>query len=165
MARPKASARLGLLGVLVALFLAATGGCVSPVRLVEETANGGVVRMPANTNHWPTYYRARAEFLMHQKCPGGYQIDQEAAVGGDLGSHPHESYFGYTGGSDLDQIYHITFHGVPWGNPQPAAALPRTAKLRTAASPSSSVPPASGPEELPSPRRLPPSPEEEGKTP
>ena len=134
------SARRRILGWLLAPLLATTCGCVSPVRLVKETADGGVVRMPTNTNRWPTFYRARAELLMRQKCPDGFHIDKEGAVGGNLDPHrAYESYFGYTGGSEAEQVYHIAFHGV----------------AESASVPPPAAPSAQEKDELPPPRPLP----------
>jgi len=57
-------------------------GCVG-ARLVELSADGGVVAIPTNTNCWPTYFHKAAEELMQKQCPEGYVIDheQEAVVG------------------------------------------------------------------------------------
>ncbi len=160
------SARKSRLVLLGLLLLSAACGCASAVRFVRETPDGGVVVMPTNTNQWPTYYRSRAEYLMHQKCPGGFQIDHEAAVGGELGKRiAYDSYFGYTGGSEAEQVYHITFHAVPSGNQRAAAAVPDSAK-KPASSARPSVPPSmEGKDELPPPRPLPSLPEAEEKNP
>jgi len=147
-----------VLGVPV---LVAMCGCGQAVRFVRETPDGGVVTMPMNTNRWPTYYRNQAEQLMHQKCPDGYRIDREAAVGIGLekptSNPPYESYFGYTGGSEAEQEYHITFHGVSPGNrPLPKATSSQPGK-RGSAPPPASLPAGEDTEELPPPRPLSPS--------
>ncbi len=137
-------------------------GCGQAVRFVRETPDGGTVTMPTNTNQWPTYYRNQAESLMNQKCPDGYQIDREAAVGGEgantANHHGYESYFGYTGGSEAEQEYHITFHGAaPLNRPTTTDDPPKPGKRGSSPRPPS--PPATeGAEELPPPRPLSPQP-------
>jgi hypothetical protein len=69
------SRRSGYVGV-VAILLAGLSGCCN-ARLVSLDQNGGVVAIPSNTNFWPTYYRDKAEALIAQKCPEGYQIERE----------------------------------------------------------------------------------------
>jgi hypothetical protein len=157
MSRPNPSARRLLVWVAGALVLAAMGGCGQAVRYLRETPNGGTITMPTNTNRWPTYYRSRAAYLMQKKCPDGYRIDREAAVGIGLetpaSNPPHESYFGYTGGSEAEQEYHITFHGTPLGNRPPTKQAPLPSDKPGSPRPlSPSV--EAGTEELPPPRSL-----------
>ncbi|MFQ3592984.1 MAG: hypothetical protein SNJ82_07305, partial [Gemmataceae bacterium] len=40
----------------------------------------GVVAIPANTNHWPSYHREEAHRLMRLVCPNGYTILHEEEV-------------------------------------------------------------------------------------
>ena len=57
-------------------------GC-SVARHVEMTPTGGVVAIPSNTNSWPFYNHSKAEELIREKCPQGYEIEREgeAVVG------------------------------------------------------------------------------------
>ena len=57
-------------------------GCGS-ARMVTVEPNGGVVAIASNNNMWPTYYRDKAEALMHEKCPQGYFVlkEEEVVVG------------------------------------------------------------------------------------
>ena len=76
-----------VLGALAVALLGLTG-CAAP-RFVQVNAEGGVVALPSNTNHWPTYYRDKAEAMMRQKCPNGYEVVHEAeAVVGQV-THTH----------------------------------------------------------------------------
>jgi hypothetical protein len=61
---------------------AALSGC-NGARFVAKDQFGGVVAIPANTDEWPTHYRAKAEELMRKQCPEGYVIDheEEAVIG------------------------------------------------------------------------------------
>jgi hypothetical protein len=61
-----------LVGVL-ALF---STGCVTTqsVRYVYQDKNFGVIGMPENTNRWPTYFHRRAETMMGQHFPDGFEI-------------------------------------------------------------------------------------------
>ena len=64
--------------ILVVLWLLGPGasGCVSggEARYVYQDGQFGVVGIPENTSRWPTYYRQRAEELMAQHFPEGYEI-------------------------------------------------------------------------------------------
>ncbi len=70
------SFRLLLPAVLLA---AAASGCAG-ARLVQGTADGGVVAIPSNSNSWPQRYRESAEKLMAERCPNGYDIVEEKEV-------------------------------------------------------------------------------------
>lgn len=65
--------------LVMAALAAGCVGCASP-RLVRVDKDGGVVAIPSNTNVWPTYYRDKAEAMLRQKCPGGYEIVREEEV-------------------------------------------------------------------------------------
>jgi hypothetical protein len=105
---------------LVPLVLVSVCGCFSAVRLLHETPDGGMIVMPNNSNQWPTYYRNRAEYLMHKKCPDGYVLDHEEVIEDNPasrdGRYPWED-FDYNGGyqrittSERKQ-YRITFRRV-----------------------------------------------------
>jgi len=147
---------LGLrLHCLLVAVLVAVCGCAD-VRFVQETPEGGVIAIPTNSNCWPMYYRSRAEKVMSQKCPDGYQIEREGFVWdgkpGPEGHRAHESYFGYTDPDDekapyLRKEYWIAFRAVTPGNRQPA--------IQTAPKSNSSSSPADPKEEkLPLPRPL-----------
>jgi hypothetical protein len=139
-----------LVCVLGVPLLTVLAGCSSAVHLVRETPDGGEITIPTNTNTWPSYYRSRAAFVMSQKCPGGFLVDREGAAGGpsaDPAVRPgHESYFGYTGGSEAEQVYHIIFHAVP-----PTGAPAKPGKDTSPSRPSSS-PAREDKDELPPPR-------------
>lgn len=70
--RPSAKLASVLLFILVA-------GCAGR-RLVRTDAAGGVVAIPNNSNYWPTYYRDKAEEMIRQRCPNGYEIVGEEEV-------------------------------------------------------------------------------------
>jgi hypothetical protein len=72
---------------VVALFLAlGTMGCASTeqARYVYQDGQFGVVGIPENTDHWPSFYRERADALMKQHFPTGYEIVRAEEV--DAGS-------------------------------------------------------------------------------
>jgi hypothetical protein len=71
--------RSNILVLLAAISLVVWCGCAKP-RLVRTSKDGGVVAIPSNSNQWPTYYRDKAEKLMREKCPDGYEIVQEEEV-------------------------------------------------------------------------------------
>jgi hypothetical protein len=62
--------------VYVALLAAATSGCATrgTVRYVYQDGTFGVIGMPENTNRWPTYYHRKAEKMMAEHFPDGYEI-------------------------------------------------------------------------------------------
>lgn len=69
---------------LISLLLAVgvmTGlsGCAT-ARYVERHAEGGVVAIPENSNHWPTYYRQAALDLITQHVGPHYEILEEREV-------------------------------------------------------------------------------------
>jgi len=111
----------------LALLVLAASGCASSVRFVRESADGGVIAIPSNSNQWPTYYRNRAEYLMNRKCPHGYAIDREEVVEDNPasrdGRYPNED-FEYNGAYERISRYartehRITFHCVPPGASAP----------------------------------------------
>jgi hypothetical protein len=142
--------------VFLALVPMAACGCLNEVRLLRDASDGGVVVIPTNSNQWPTYYRNRAEYLMHQKCPNGYAIDHEEEFvdnpAADDGRKPYE-HFEYDGGyrrisSYERKEYRITFHcaGAERGQRPPAKAKKASPPV------GETLPPV---EEAPPPRRLP----------
>jgi hypothetical protein len=63
--------------ILFSALLAALGsGCATTesVRYVYQDRNFGVIGMPENTDKWPTHYHHRAEKLMGDHFPEGYEI-------------------------------------------------------------------------------------------
>lgn len=59
----------------VVLAVGALGCAGGPqVRYVYQDGVSGVIGMPENSSHWPTYYRKHAEELMAQHFPEGYEI-------------------------------------------------------------------------------------------
>lgn len=54
-------------------------GCAGP-RVVKSDQTGGVVAIPTNSNSWPGYYRTKAEEMIRQRCPNGYEIVSEQEV-------------------------------------------------------------------------------------
>lgn len=59
--------------LLAALF---SSGCATTgtVRYVYQDGTFGVIGMPENTNRWPTYYHRKAEKMMAEHFPAGYEI-------------------------------------------------------------------------------------------
>ncbi|MGH7169191.1 MAG: hypothetical protein ACRELG_02795, partial [Gemmataceae bacterium] len=161
MDKPKDSLAMPLVRVLGSLLLSAVCGCAG-ARVVREARDGGVIAVPMNNNCWPMYYRNRAENLMSEICPDGYQIDREEFVWdgkpGPEGHRAHESYFGYTDPDDenapyLRKEYWIAFHAAQPGNRKPAAdAPPKPGQAAPSAPPSS--PAEEDKEQLPAPRPL-----------
>jgi hypothetical protein len=51
-------------------------GCAGTgeVRYVYQDGQSGVIGLPENSSHWPTYYHQRAEELMAKHFPEGYEI-------------------------------------------------------------------------------------------
>jgi hypothetical protein len=68
--------------VVVCVLAATLGGSVGcgSARFVQADSGGGVVAIPHNTNCWPTYYRDKADALLRQRFPGGYDIEREEEV-------------------------------------------------------------------------------------
>ena len=60
----------------VVLFAALSTGCATTrtVRYVYQDGAFGVIGMPENTNRWPTYYHRKAEKMMAEHFPEGYEI-------------------------------------------------------------------------------------------
>jgi hypothetical protein len=60
----------------IALFAALSSGCATnqTVRYVYQDKNFGVIGMPENTNRWPTYFHRKAEKMMAEHFPEGYEI-------------------------------------------------------------------------------------------
>ncbi len=54
-------------------------GCAQ-ARYVERQSDSGVVAIPANTNHWPTYYRQAAIDLITQHVGPHFEIVDEREV-------------------------------------------------------------------------------------
>lgn len=65
----------------LALAMCAWGmtGCAS-ARYVERQADSGVVAIPENSNHWPTYYRQAALDLIEKHVGPHYEILEEREV-------------------------------------------------------------------------------------
>ena len=59
-----------------ALLALLTSGCATTqsVRYVYQDRDFGVIGMPENTNRWPTYFRRKAEKMMGDQFPEGYEI-------------------------------------------------------------------------------------------
>ena len=64
------------LAIHIALFAALSTGCATTrtVRYVYQDGAFGVIGMPENTNRWPTYYHRKAEKMMAEHFPEGYEI-------------------------------------------------------------------------------------------
>jgi hypothetical protein len=77
--RPIVSPRRAALLIIAATITAIWCGCARP-RFVEVSREGGVVAIPSNSNQWPTYYRDKAEKLIREKCPDGYEVVMEEEV-------------------------------------------------------------------------------------
>jgi hypothetical protein len=62
--------------IRVALLAALSPGCATTgsVRYVYQDGTFGVIGMPENTNRWPTYYHRKAEKMMGDHFPNGYEI-------------------------------------------------------------------------------------------
>ena len=73
---------LRVAGLLALAGAACLSGCASPHWIMRD-GNGGIVAIPENSNHWPTYYRDKADEMIKQVCPKGYAVDREgeAVVG------------------------------------------------------------------------------------
>jgi hypothetical protein len=109
------------LRALAALLLGSVGGCLSAgAHYVQEGDNGGVVGIPNNTNVWPTYYRSKAEKLMAQMCPEGYEITGEQTVpvhsrdARGVNDNPRWDYFGgLQQRAPQETEYQISFRCAP----------------------------------------------------
>jgi hypothetical protein len=62
--------------LLLLLLTAFSPGCATTesVRYVYQDNDFGVIGMPENTDRWPTHYHRRAEKMMDEHFPGGYEI-------------------------------------------------------------------------------------------
>jgi hypothetical protein len=62
--------------LLLLLLTAFSPGCATTesVRYVYQDNDFGVIGMPENTDRWPTHYHRRAEKMMVEHFPGGYEI-------------------------------------------------------------------------------------------
>jgi hypothetical protein len=62
--------------LLFALLAVLTSGCAAThsVRYVYQDRDFGVIGMPENTNRWPTYFHRRAEKMMGDHFPEGFEI-------------------------------------------------------------------------------------------
>lgn len=72
--------------VVALLFALTSVGCASTqeARYVYQDGQFGVVGIPENTDRWPSFYRDRAEELMKEHFPTGYEIVRAEEV--DAGS-------------------------------------------------------------------------------
>jgi hypothetical protein len=83
-------------------------GCGS-ARFVQVDGDGGVVAIRNNSNVWPTYYRDKADALIRQRCPAGYEIvrEEEIVTGQvadtDTQSNTRQSPTLLLGGTDSDR--------------------------------------------------------------
>jgi hypothetical protein len=69
-----------LVGLLLAVgTITGVSGCAT-ARYVERQADSGVVAIPENSNHWPTYYRQAALDLITQHVGPHYEILEEREV-------------------------------------------------------------------------------------
>jgi hypothetical protein len=62
--------------VHVALMALLSSGCATTqsVRYVYQDGTFGVIGMPENTDRWPTHYPRRAEKMMGEHFPEGYEV-------------------------------------------------------------------------------------------
>jgi hypothetical protein len=58
------------------LVLAAISGCSGSARMIASDSNGGIVAIPKNSKSW----HRRAEQMMQERCPEGYEILAEEEV-------------------------------------------------------------------------------------
>lgn len=68
-----------LTGAVLILLSWLLAGCAS-ARFIQVDQGGGVIAIPENSNVWPTYYRDKAEALLREKCPRGFDIVREEEV-------------------------------------------------------------------------------------
>lgn len=64
------------LHILPILLVGGLSGCATTesVRYVYQDKSFGVIGMPENTDRWPTHYHRRAEKLMKEHFPEGFEI-------------------------------------------------------------------------------------------
>ena len=67
-------------------------GCAS-ARHVYKGRDSGVVAIPSNNNSWPTRYRNKAEVLMAEHFPDGYEVihEEETIVGQTTTYHEQQN--------------------------------------------------------------------------
>jgi hypothetical protein len=70
----------GIVHAVLALLLLSAAGCAESARFIVKSPAGGTVAIPENTNVWPSYYRDKANKLMHEHCPQGCTIVHEEEV-------------------------------------------------------------------------------------
>jgi hypothetical protein len=60
----------------IAVIATFSSGCATTgtVRYVYQDGTFGVIGMPENTNRWPNYYHRKAEKMMAEHFPEGYEI-------------------------------------------------------------------------------------------
>ena len=80
-----------LLTLLCAIGSIGFTGCQS-ARYVLKEADHGVVAIPSTVT-WSVNHREKADILMHQHFPGGYDVvrEEEVAVGAETSTHSSES--------------------------------------------------------------------------
>lgn len=138
--------------------IANLSGCAT-ARYVERHADGGVVAIPENSNHWPTYYRQAALDLITQHVGPHYEIleEREVVVGQQTNNNQQvgpDFLAGITTTRELTE-WRIAYrraaspHYPPApGNPQPRnsspAAGPRPAANGTSPGSPHAVQPAGG---------------------
>ena len=68
--------------LILATLIALSTGCNSS-RYVMRDGETGIVAIPANTSSWPFYHRTKAEELMAEHFPAGYEVvrEEETVVG------------------------------------------------------------------------------------
>ena len=67
-------------------------GCHSTARYLRKEPDGGVVAIPSDSNHWPSYHRDEANRLMRMVCPNGYTIVEEKEVSVHNEGKPQREY-------------------------------------------------------------------------
>jgi hypothetical protein len=70
----------GIVHSVLALLMLSAAGCAQSARHIVKEPGGGVVAIPEDSNVWPTYYRDKANKLMHEHCPQGCTIVREEEV-------------------------------------------------------------------------------------
>ena len=80
-----------LLAILVATGTLGFTGCQNARYVLKETDHG-VVAIPS-TGNWPVNHREKADLLMQQHFPSGYEIvrEEEVTVGAETSTHASES--------------------------------------------------------------------------
>ena len=103
-----------LLTLLFAIGSIGFTGCQSARYVLKETDHG-VVAIPSTVT-WPVNHREKADILMHQHFPGGYDIvrEEEVAVGAETSTHSSES-------SSLTQTRDTTEWRISYRRSDPAS--------------------------------------------